>query len=363
MRIIESTIQKVIQGEQSGFWACLIKMTCIPFSLAYHAVTLLRNFAYDKGWLKIHRINVPVISIGNIVAGGVGKTPVVIKLAQELSQYGVPGIVLRGYRSPAEHGKEPAILSLGNGPQLPAAVVGDEAYLLSRNVPQAIVCVGKNKVSGAQMACKLGADWVLMDDGLQHRRLGRDIELIVVNAADPFGKGYFLPLGYLRDEISALKRADLILISENAGPLSLVNEAKIQKISSAPMIKLRQEISAFLDWDGNPLELNLKEKKVGIFCGIGDPKRFHQSLTRLGIEIVGSLHFPDHLAKDGPKMRKFIKECKEKGAELMLCTEKDQVKLSNMRAAELPLGWVKTMINITHGKEHWDKLLRRKYEQ
>jgi tetraacyldisaccharide 4'-kinase len=350
------------------------------------------------------------MSIGNIVAGGVGKTPVVIKLAQELSKYGVPGIVLRGYRSAAEHGKKPVILSIGNGPQLPSAIVGDEAYLLSQNVPQAIVCVGKNKVHGAQIACELGADWILLDDGLQHRRLGRDIELIVVNAADPFGKGYFLPRGYLRDEINALKRADLILISENAGALSLEDEAKIQKISSAPMIKMRQEISAFLDWDGNFLGLNLKEKKVGIFCGIGDPKRFHQSLARLGAEIVGSLHFPDHLAEDGPKMRKFIKECKEKGAELILCTEKDRVKLSEMRDVEpaipakknkepsngakayspgegspvrgdaplgkkelagiadveLPLRWVKTTINITHGKEHWDRMIdqiRRKDEQ
>lgn len=356
---IEQYITDVIEGKKKGVLSGLVKACSFPFSLGYQTGCFLRNKAYDRGWLKIEQVPLPVISIGNIVAGGVGKTPLVLKLAQDIALFGNPGIVTRGYRSEAEKAPIPLVLSKGKGPEYPALIAGDEAYLLAKNVPQAIVCVGKNKVEGAKIAYANGAQCILLDDGFQHRQLARDIEIVVISSSDPFGKGHFLPLGYLRDEVKSLIRADLIVIAESGKKLAPEEENAIRKLTSVPFVHAKQEISHFYDWDNAPLALDIKGMKIAIFCGIGSPQRFYQSLQGLGADIVEACYFPDHLAAHGEAMERFVSKSKEKGAQLLLCTEKDRVKLSDQLPHDLPFAWTRTALTIAKGNEHWDRLLQK----
>lgn len=357
--MLEKYLIDLIEGRRKGILPEFIKMFTYAVSKGYQAGSSIRNLAYDKGLKYVQKANLPVVSIGNIVAGGVGKTPLVLKLARELLTFGTPAIVLRGYRSPAEKSKTPIVQSEGRGPKFLPSIVGDEAYLLSKNLPEAVVCVGSDKIHGTQMASEMGAKWVLLDDGFQHRKLGRDIEIIVISSNDPFGKKHFLPRGYLRDNLKSLKRANLIVALQNGADLELSaeNEALLRKYTAAPLVYMKQEITGFESFQRSDLKIDLKEKRIGIFCGVANPSRFYHSISQLGAKIVESFYLSDHLTFDEKAKLKFLDSCRTKGAEMLICTEKDGVKLDSLDGFDLPLVWTKTTLNIVSGHSAWDKVL------
>lgn len=348
---------ELIKGKRRGPLAYSLKTLLHIASWGFRFLVACRNWAYDNRYLSRYSPSVPVtISIGNIVAGGTGKTPVTLMLAKEFGN--IPFAILsRGYKSPAEKLTVPTLLSKGSGPLFPASYCGDEPYLLSINLPHAIVVVGKDRQAAADIAAHAGAQILLLDDGMQHRRLTRDFEVVVLDADDPFGQGYFLPRGFLREGVSALSRANLIILNHIPSSERL-KELKEQLVAhtKAPIVATKMEVSNVMDFEGQPIK-SIKNKRVALFCGIGQPDRFYCSVEQQGAIVVANQVYPDHFSFDGKILKNFAEESQRLGAELLICTEKDRVKLMNPVEIKLPIAWLQMQLSIVDSKEHWDNLV------
>lgn len=345
---------ELIKGKRKGPFAWIAKIFLRILSWFYQLIIACRNWAFDHGCFKQYYAPVPlVISIGNIVAGGTGKTPVTLMMAQEFYDECTLAILSRGYRSFAEFLGSPVVLSEGNGPMHPASYCGDEPYLLSQNLPKALVIVGKNRHHSSNLAAKAGAQLILLDDGMQHRTLARDFEVVVINAQDPFGQGYFLPRGFLRENLSSLSRAHLIILNHvgGTGEFNLIKE-EISKFSQAPMIGTKMEVTDILDVEGRSLS-DLQARKVGVFCAIAHPDSFLETVEKLGAETVAHKFISDHSTLTHDELVEFCEYSKAKDAEWILCTEKDFVKLDKTAITDLPIAWVKMRLAIVEGESHW----------
>ena len=251
-------------------------------SYGFGGVVRRRNRLYERGFLEQRKSQIPVVSVGNIVAGGTGKTPVTLLLAERLLRELRVAIVSRGYLSEAEKRKEPLLVSEGQGPLFGPKMCGDEVYLLSTRLPKAIVVAGRDRFKAANMAANAGADVVLLDDGMQHRQLARDIEVVVVNGLDPYGGGYFLPRGHLRDEPRRLREADLIVVNEGD---------EIEE--NVPQVVMENRPQKIFLPDGKEMHLALGSC-VGVFCGVGNPTCFVETVEKMGHKVVVTHFLRDH---------------------------------------------------------------------
>lgn len=352
-RKLEVYISEVIRGKRQGIFPFFIKGFLYILSFFFRFGVALRNWAYDKGWIRKHSPSVPVISIGNIVAGGTGKTPVTLAMAQQFADEFTVAILSRGYRSEAEKMGHPTILSKGAGPIYPSSYCGDEPYLLAQNVSKAWVIVGHNRLQASHIAARAGAQLIILDDGMQHRSLSRDYEVVVMDAHDPFGKGYFLPRGFLREDISALCRADLIVLNhvkDHDHYLSISHQ--IQRHSKAPVVGTKMAVHQILKLDGNKIE-SINNKRVGLFCGIANPDSFRATLQDLGAAIVEDYSISDHGHFELAGLRRFAEKAAKKGAEWLVCTEKDRVRLDQALVADLPIAWLKVRLEVVAGLPAW----------
>jgi tetraacyldisaccharide 4'-kinase len=346
-------ILEVMRSQRKGLGADILRGTLHAASLGYSCAVSCRNWAFEQKFLKQVSPPVPlIISVGNIVAGGTGKTPVTLMLAQEFYQKTPLAIISRGYRSQAEKKRFPIMLSQGNGPLYSADQCGDEPFLLASRLPKALVVVGKDRLRSAQLAAANGAEAIILDDGMQHRYLARDFDIIVINANDPFGQGYLLPRGLLREKLTSLKRADLIIFNHvHDLPHYQSLKQKLASYSSAATIGTRMEITQVCDQNESPIVL--KGKRVGIFCGIANPENFEKVLNELGAIIVAKQFLPDHKGLDASQLRQFSQDSKCKGAECLICTEKDFVKVPPLDQIELPLAYVKMQLKIVEDEQNW----------
>lgn len=279
-----------------------------PISFVWGAISFLRNYLYDQKWLKITKVDCPVVSIGNIVAGGTGKTPLVILLASQFQDTRV-AILSRGYKT------------------------ADEPLIFSNRLKHTKVYVGKDRSKLAKQACQEGAELIILDDGFQHRKLHRDIDCVILHGSDPYGRGHFLPWGFLRDHPRRLKQADAIFMN---GASFLT-----------PYIHLRVDVDPKIDLSG---------LKVAIFCGIAKPTLFKETVKKLGAEIVHEWILADHQNAD--KIEQFALQSKKKGASLIVCTEKDFVKLSRNDYA-LPIQLIRISMTVTAGQSLWENLIAK----
>jgi tetraacyldisaccharide 4'-kinase len=417
LRHWELYLQEVIKGQRQGFVPTVIKIFLVPLSWLFQLVVSCRNWFFDQGWPRCYNPPVrAVISVGNIVAGGTGKTPVTLMLAKAFYDRYSIAILSRGYRSPAERFASPLTLCEGSGPQYSALYCGDEPYLLATHLPKAHVFVGKNKRIAARMAADAGVDMVIIDDGMQHRRLIRDFDIVILDAADPFGGGFFLPRGFLREGPKSLNRVQLIIVNhvENEEQFEKVKKL-VRPYSSAPIIGTEWHVAALLDLadDGYKIDsikletavqddkvtqdfevesllmggdhfqkvkappirtdegskdcVNLSSstaisrmmgKKVGMFCGIAHPESFRQTVLDLGADIVAEDIFPDHLIPDSARLELFAERCAGEGAECIICTEKDCVKLEEAAQFCIPVVWVQMELQVVKGIEEWNHFLR-----
>ena len=213
---LQNYVQDIIEERRK---APLAKGVLLALSKFYRTGVSLRNHAYDQLWLKTFKSPLPVISVGNIVAGGTGKTPLIRLLLQELTPECGVALLTRGYRSQIEKSGE--VVNLAASPSTPE-MCGDEPFWLSSLFPKTAVWVGKNRVLSAQKAFEEGAECLLLDDGMQYRRLHRDIDIVVMDAQDLFGKNHYLPRGYLRDSRKRLFGADLIVVNHADGNFDAV---------------------------------------------------------------------------------------------------------------------------------------------
>lgn len=351
---IEKKYLAIIKGERSGFFSSLIKTLALPLSWAYRVSVYLRNKGYDLGYLKQQMPEGPlVVSIGNIVAGGTGKTPATLMIAQTLLEDIPVAILSRGYRSEAERAPDSFVLSHGNGPEYPVNMCGDEAYILARRLIGAYVVVGKNRCRSAEIATEMGAHLLIIDDGMQHRRLARHYEIVVMDASDPFGQGYHLPRGLLRETPHALRRADLIILNgvHSRHQLTIIKD-KIRHYTTTPIVQTRMVIEKIVNNVGVEYG-ELKGKTVGLLCGIGNPDSFIHTVKEAGADIADQLIVGDHRAIGQNRLVQFADRCYGKGAEFLVCTEKDFVKLPSLKNLTLPVVCVQAKLEIVGGEEEW----------
>lgn len=349
---LEGFCTEIIEGKRSGFLAACSKSVLWVLSLGYGSVISLRNWAYDHGFLKRYVSPVPVvISVGNIVVGGTGKTPVTLKIAEELAKDYSVAVLTRGYRGAIERLKSPVMVSEGTGPLYPASYCGDEAYLMAKRLAGVKVFAGKDRKQAAVLAARMGVEVIVLDDGMQYRPLSRDFEIVVVDATDPLGRKHLLPRGFLREKAKGLGRADLLLLNHATDrPEQLTAKHQLARYTEAPVV---MAYPLFRGLVGNEKISSLQGKKVGLFCGIAKPYHFKRLLQVQGAEIVGELCALDHELPDQNGLARFAKQCLKKEAEVLVCTEKDWAKIPEELSLALPVVAVTIDLAIGEGESNW----------
>jgi tetraacyldisaccharide 4'-kinase len=319
-----------------------------PAELVFRAAVRARNAWFDRPG-HAERAAVPVISIGNLAVGGTGKTPIVAWLARRLAALGeAPAIVSRGYGGTA--GPGPLVVSAGDGPRLDARVAGDEPLLLARTVREAIVIIGADRVEGARTAASMGATVVLLDDGFQHRRLARDLDVVLLDGRRPFARRRLLPAGVLREPPSALRRAGVVLLTRLAAEdtAEKVKELVRRTRFTGPVLRAGHVPTGFVGRDGKTVR---PPERVVAFCGIGDPERFRADLGALGAAVLAFHAFRDHHVLSAPEIRRLAEESRRLSAPLAT-TEKDLVRLEP--AGTRPWGDA-TLLALTIEPRVWDE--------
>jgi len=357
---IESYFLSVIRRQRNGFIPSVLRFFLLIVSWFFQLFSICRNWTFDHGWLRRYSPPVPlVISIGNIVIGGTGKTPVTLMLAKAFYGSFPIAILSRGYRSEAERRSQPTCLCSARGLLYPASYCGDEPFLLAQNLPKAYVFVGKNRHKTSIMAAKAGAKLILLDDGMQHRRLSRDLDVVVMDSRDLFGQGYFIPRGFLRESPSSLARAHLIVLNHIETTEQFVEaKAQIEKFSFAPVVGARMHVTHIYTFKEEVIP-SIENKSVGIFCGIAHPEYFEQTVIGQGAQIIDRYIVPDHRDFDPFVLESFAKRCKEQGAEILLCTEKDRVRFLDNFSLSLPVAWLQIELSIVEGNEIWEEFIEQ----
>lgn len=339
-RLNQESYLKLISGRKSGLSAAILRFLFGVPAVFYSTAIGLRTLLYSKGLLKTHRAGAKVISIGNITVGGTGKTPLVIWLCNLLQQKNVRcAILTRGYRTTQDRQDEPAILS--------------------ESCPQAKVIVNPDRVAGAAEAVdKFGAQVLIMDDGFQHLRLARDLDIVTLDATRPFGYGRLLPAGLLREPITALARADAVVITrcDQVKETELAElEQKLQQINSN-MIIARSIHAPICAKSTKNKEINLeslKNKKVLVFCGIGNPQAFLNTIDALGCNVVDCRVYNDHHFYNFDDVANIYEQATRSRVELILTTQKDWTKIVrlNVLREEMPIAYLAIELKFISGED------------
>ncbi|MDO3379571.1 tetraacyldisaccharide 4'-kinase [Geoalkalibacter halelectricus] len=310
-----------LEGPRSWYESALLA-ALLPLGWLYGVIGRIRAKLYDWKLLPSYRAPVPVISVGNLSAGGTGKTPVVDYLVRRLLRQGLRvAVVSRGYGGRGVSGA--LVVSSGAGPAVEAARCGDEPFLLARRNPEALVVVAAKRKLGVRLAVEeLGAQVVVLDDGFQHHAVRRDLNIVLVDAAKPFGNGHPLPAGLLREFPSALKRGQLFILTRWQEGCALPN-------LPGPVLRSRHVLaSQAFDLEGRVVALEtLCACKVVAFAGIAAPEGFFRDLRRYGLNLVRTLALPDHVDYDEGVLQRLRDASAE--AEIFITTEKDAVKLKS----------------------------------
>jgi len=315
----------------------------VGLSLLYGGVLELRALLYRLGVRRRYRAPVPVISVGNLTAGGTGKTPITDLLVKALLQRGRhPAVVSRGYGREVQAPVE--VVSRGTGPELDPQHAGDEPYLLARRNPLAIVVVAARRAAGIEQAVRLGADVIVLDDAFQHLAVARDLDIVLLDAQAPLGNGMLLPAGVLREFPAALQRASLAVVTRSEAPPAA------DRLRGIPLIATGQGLAAE-GWDlsGRPWPRgDLAQRKVGAFCGIADPEKFFRELERCGVTLQRRLAFPDHVCYDVDARRRLAELAA--GLDVLVTTEKDAVKLAGAEL-DFPCIALPLEVSLLRGEE------------
>jgi tetraacyldisaccharide 4'-kinase len=327
-----------------------------------HAWVLGSRRKRENDMRAMRKVDAPVISVGNLTMGGTGKTPCVLLIAELLKRAGrSPGVLTRGYaRSSPE-----ATLVVAPGASIPAERSGDEPAIFVRS-GLAPVGIGVNRyATGMLLRRDFLSDVLLLDDGFQHWKLARDVDILLIDALNPFGGGAVFPLGRLREPVEGIARADIVLITRSSfTDLALPIERVVRQYNpGAPIFRAAVDPQAWVDDSGREYPIGSPPfEKAGAFCGLGNPQSFRRTLERLGVPPVEWIEFGDHHHYRPRELSHIAHHFEARGAFAALTTEKDSVNLPEGFAAMLApvkLYWLKTRMKIDREEEFLAEVARR----
>jgi tetraacyldisaccharide 4'-kinase len=329
--LITGYLEGIISKEYRGVFPAIFRFGLLLISWIYLLIMKLRRWLYNKHILHSKRLSCKVISVGNVVAGGSGKTPTVIAIAKAFKEHTNLNLAVlsRGYLSGI---RGPAVVSDGENIHLNPEESGDEPYILSDNLTGIPVLIGRDRYKTGRISVrKWDSDIIILDDGFQHLRLARDVDIIVMDSTKPFGLDHTLPRGYLRETLSTLGYADLILLTrvDQCDDIGYVRN-KISQV--APLMRVFESIyqPCYLrDLNTDQfVELNeIKGKSVLAVCGIANPESFKKTLQSLNTGDIHLLPFPDHHNYPPSSIEAIRRKVVEYGVDMVICTEKDAPKL------------------------------------
>lgn len=345
-----------------------VHLVLILLSWPYRGIVCLRNYLYSSGFSQAHRVSATVLSVGNLTTGGTGKTPLVIWLCRLLQQRQLRcAILTRGYKTPRGE-------------------LADEPALLAAQCPGVPIVVNPDRVEGAGEAiCRHDAQVLVMDDGFQHRRLARDLDIVAIDATSPFGPGSMgvppvdlrswascpcygriLPAGLLREPITSLERAHAVILTrcdQASGDMLRQIEEAIRRINSDLAIARSVHVPVRIE-TAEGVKIDLEEvagSRIFAFCGLGNPQSFFRTVDRLRGVLAGTQVFDDHYRYSDGDLNQIRKQAVEQRAELILTTQKDWTKIAKLPIPQdhPPLAYLAVELQITTGAQELTALIDR----
>lgn len=330
------------RGPAALAWRTLLTLAEGPYAAAMR----LRNAAYDRGWKRTHRAGVPVICVGNLTLGGTGKTPLVAWVARWLrGQRLRPALISRGYRAD-ESG------------------TNDEALELEQRLPDVPHVQHADRVEAARVAVEeLAAQCLVMDDGFQHRRLHRDLDIVLLDATAPFGFDHVFPRGLLREPVAGLRRAGVVALSRaDLVPAEVrrrVRQTVARLAPEAAWLEIAHRAETLLGARGATAAVEtLRDRPVAAFCGLGNPAGFRGTLAQCGYRVVEFREYPDHHAYTRDDVADLAAWAERLPIEAVVTTHKDLVKLRAERLGPRPLWALAIGIEFLAGREALEARLR-----
>ncbi|MEW6026150.1 MAG: tetraacyldisaccharide 4'-kinase [Planctomycetota bacterium] len=349
MSVVKQIWFRAVHQNPKGFFWWEVRLVLRALSFFYYIGIKARGLLYWMGILRARKLSARVISVGNLTVGGTGKTPFVLYLAENLSKTNKVGILARGY---------------GAGPKVSD---DDEKMDLPANVIRA---ANPDRFSaGEKLIKEQGVQTIILDDGFQHLSIKRDVDIVLIDATNPFGlsrrgKGRLMPAGILREPLSALKRADILVLThvDLVTPEQLnALEDKLKKYNKK-IIKTIHKPQYLVDMAQPDKTINLSEikgKNVWEFCGIGNPFQFHKTLNTL-CAVKGLSVFPDHYYYSHPDLQTMFLKAKMEKAEAFVTTEKDALRLKGMKLPnDIPVYYLKIKIEVLQGEDVIGRLEQR----
>ena len=320
----------------------------IPLSWIYGIVIFLRNKLYDLGWIKGAIINKPIISIGNITSGGTGKTPMVIYMSQLLQKKGKkPGIISRGYGR-----KSQGLQVVHDGTKLIAEVnvAGDEPYLMAKMLENVPIVVSENRINGIKkLIDNYLVDIIIMDDGFQHMKVKRDLDIVTVSANEKENNYRLLPWGNLREPIKNIKRANLVIYTKtNNHILPDIHPFIFRHLRSKHLTSILKPVLMKYK-NSSYKKITTPTEPMFAFCGIADPLSFRSSAEELSLQIKCCQFFKDHQDYNASVIKKLSDEISLNKITSVVTTEKDVVKLPTSFLSEFDIYIIK--INFKFGND------------
>jgi len=339
------SFRDLVSGKRRGVWATLLRGLLATAAVPYGAAVRIRNWRYEHSSRLVTKVGVPVVSVGNLTLGGTGKTPLVAWLA-------------RWFR---DREIRVALISRGYGAE--AGSRNDEALELEQALPDVPHLQNPDRVAAAHTAIEeFESQLLLLDDAFQHRRIHRDLNIVLVDALEPYGHGRLFPRGTLREPLGGLRRADVLVLSRanavDADRRDAIRQRLGRYAPQAAWVEVAQEPVELLAADGATAPIDsLANQPVAAFCGIGNPAGFRHTLTDCGYNVTAFREFPDHHNYDRDDLESLAAWVAETSAAAAACTHKDLVKIKRQRLGPAPLWAVRIGVRIVSGRQELEARL------